>query len=323
GGRGRELVYDCIFAEEVEYHGLLTAEGTITHLPHALLAFGSPEHKRRLLPAICRGELRLFLGYSEPEAGSDLAALQTRAERHGEGFRISGNKLYASDAHLADYGWVAARTGQGTSRHHDISLFLVDMKSPGVSVTSHQTIAGWNHPEVFFEDVYVPTDALIGEMGGAWRHVMYALDYERLFLASPGSVARSLHRLLDCCRKGPRPRMADPVVAHRLAELSVEVEGTRLLYYWAASGCARGEHPLPQASLALLVKRETARRIDRAMVEILGQYAQLRPGSPWAPAGGEAEHEYRENLYFQFAAGGFDITRHVVAARGLGLPRTP
>jgi len=116
--------------------------------------------------------------------------------------------------------------------------------------------------------------------------------------------------------------MADPVGAHRLAELSVGVEGTRLLYYWAASGCARGEHPLPQASLALLVKRETARRIDRAMVEILGQYAQLRTGSPRAPMGGEAEHEYRENLYFQFAAGGFDITRNVVAARGLGLPRT-
>ncbi|MEE9203163.1 MAG: acyl-CoA dehydrogenase family protein [Dehalococcoidia bacterium] len=322
GGGGRELMYDCIFADEVEYHGLLTAEGTITHLPHALLAFGTPEQKQHFLPAVCRGELRFFLGYSEPEAGSDLAALQARAEPRGEGFRLSGHKLYASDAHLADYGWVAARTGRGPRRHHGISLFIVDMKSPGVSITSHHTIAGWHHPAVFFEDVEVPAGALVGELDGGWGHIMYALDYERLFLASPGAVSRSLHRLLKYCREGASPRMADPVVGHRLADLAVEVEGTRLLYYWAASCCARGEHPLPQASLALLVKRETARHLDLAAVEILGPYAQLRTGSPWAPLEGEAERDYREDLYFHFAAGGFDITRNVVAARGLGLPRT-
>ena len=321
GGGGRELMYDCIFAEEVEYHGMHADERSITHLPHALLAFGTPEQKQRFLPAMCRGELHLFLGYSEPGAGSDLAALQTRAVRHGEGFRLSGHKLYASDAHLADYGWVAARTGQGPKRHHGISLFLVDMKSPGVSITSHRTIVGWYHPAVFFEDVEVPADALVGELDGGWGHIMYALDYERLFLANPGAVSRSLHRLLSYCREGSRPRMADPVVGHRLADLTVEVESTRLLYYWAASCGARGEHPLPQASLALLVKRETARRLDLAAVEILGPYAQLRPGSPWAPLEGEVERDYRSNLYFHFAAGGFDITRNVVAARGLGLPR--
>ena len=295
-------------------------------MPNALLAFGTDEQKKRLLPQVMRGELAWFVGYSEPEAGSDLASLKTLAvedEKSGD-FIITGQKSFSSDAHMADYGWVAVRTDPAMSRHRGVSLFIVDMKLPGVEITKYPTLAGWTHNAVYFNQVRVPRAMMVGELHEGWRVVMGAIDFERAALASHGLVGFQLDRLLDWCGQshhGAPGQLDDPLVQDELVRLAIEGEGARLMTYWLASLHARGLMPQHETSLALLVKRETARRFDVAGLDLLGAFGPLRAGSPWAPMDGEVEVEYRDRLYFQFAAGGFDITRNVVAQRGLGLPR--
>ena len=202
-------------------------------------------------------------------------------------------------------------------------MFIVDMKSPGITVTQYPTLAGWTHHAVHFDQVRVPRSMLAGELHQGWKVVMGAIDFERAALSSPGLVGYQFDRLLAWClqdRDGGR-LLDDPLVQDELVRLAIEAEGAKVMSYWLASLHAKGLRPQHETSLALLVKRETARRMDVAGLEMLGPLAPLRTGSPWAPLAGEVEVEYRDHLYFQFAAGGFDITRNVVATRGLGLPR--
>ncbi|MBL8385778.1 MAG: acyl-CoA dehydrogenase family protein [Burkholderiales bacterium] len=326
GGGGRSRVYQAIFWDEMEYFRAPGLDRSITYVPNALLALGTEQQKQSLLPRVMRGELSWFVGYSEPEAGSDLAGLKAAAvEDPATGdFIITGQKSFSSDAHMADYGWVAVRTDPAMSRHRGISLFIVDMTLPGVQITKYPTLAGWTHHAVYFDQVRVPRSMMVGELNEGWRVVMGAIDFERAALASYGLVGFQLDRLLAWCgaeRADGTRKLDDPLVQDELVRLAIEGEGTRLMTYWLASLHARGLMPQHETSLALLVKRETARRFDVAGLEMLGPFGPLRAGSPWAELEGDVEVEYRDRLYFQFAAGGFDITRNVVAQRGLGLPR--
>jgi len=323
GGGGRSRVYQTIFAEEMEYHRAPGLERSITYVPNALLAFGSEAQKREFLPQINRGELTWFVGYSEPEAGSDLANLKTRAVAAGDDFVLTGQKAFSSDAHMAEYGWVAARTGPERPKHGGISMFIVDMSSPGITIETYPTVAGWTHHAVHLDGVRVPRARLVGELDRGWSIIMGAIDFERAALAAPGLVLYQLDRLLAHARReeGGQRLLDDPVVQDALAGLAIESEAARLISYWVASMHARGQMPQHETSLAVLYKRETARRLDVAGLELLGGLAPLRAGSRWAKLDGEVEVEHRDHLYFQFAAGGFDITRNVIAHRGLGLPR--
>lgn len=324
GGGGRSRVFQAIFWDEMEYHRAPGLDRSITYVPNAILSFGSAAQKAAFLPRVSRGELSWFVGYSEPEAGSDLASLKTRALEDGDSFVITGQKAFSSEAHMADYGWVAARTDSAAPKHKGISMFIVDMKSPGVVVSKHPTLAGWTHHAVYFDNVRVERAMLVGELHQGWRVIMGAIDFERTALASPGLVGYQLDRLLAFCderRDGAGRLLDDPLVQDRLARLMTEAEAARLMSYWIASLHACGQMPQHETSLALLVKRETARAFDVAGLELLGPYAPLEPGSRRAQLDGEIEVEYRDHLYFEFAVGGFDITRNVVAHRGLGLPR--
>jgi alkylation response protein AidB-like acyl-CoA dehydrogenase len=324
GGGGRSRIYQTIFWEEMEYHRAPGFDRSITYIPNAILAMGSDAQKAEFLPKMSRGELSWFVGYSEPEAGSDLANLKTRAVEDGDHYVITGQKAFSSDAHTADYGWVATRTDPTSPKHKGLTVFIVDMKSPGVTVTEYPTLAGWTHHAVYFDQVRVPKLMMVGELDQGWKVVMGAIDFERTALSSAGLIDYQLDRLLAWCkhdRKGTGPLLNDPLVQDELVRLAVEAEGARLMSYWLASLHTRGIRPQHETSLALLVKRETARRFDVAGLELLGQFAPLRSGSPWVILEGEIEFEYRDHLHFQIAAGGFDITRNVVATRGLGLPR--
>mgnify|MGYP001421001597 CR=1 FL=1 len=163
---------------------------------------------------------------------------------------------------------------------------------------------------------------MVWNMG--WKHLMGAIDYERAAIGNPGLVTSTFDRMIKHCTetKDHGRRLADdPVVSHRLAELYVEVEGARLLGYWVASMHAQGQQPQHETSVVALVKRETVRAMDSFGLELLGPLAQLKRGDPLAPEDGGFEYDYKENLYFHFAAGGMDITRNVIALRGLELPR--
>ena len=307
----------------MEYHRAPGIDRSVTYVPNALMTFGSEAQKAEFLPQMSHGELAFFVGYSEPEAGSDLANLKTRAVEDGDDFIITGQKAFSSDAHMANYGWVATRTDPTASKHRGITMFIVDMKSAGITISQHPTLAGWTHHAVNFENVRVPRSMMVGVRDEGWKVIMGAIDFERAALASPGLVSFQLDRLLAWCAqdRDSGRLLDDPVVQDELVRLAIEAEGVRLMSYWLASLHARGLRPQHETSLALLAKRETSRLLDVAGMSLLGALAPLRSGSPHAPLEGEVEVEYRDHLYFQFAAGGFDITRNVVATRGLGLPR--
>jgi 3-oxocholest-4-en-26-oyl-CoA dehydrogenase alpha subunit len=323
GGGGRSRIYQAILWDEMEYHRAPGIDRSVTYVPNAIMAFGSDAQRAEFMPKMTRGELSFFVGYSEPEAGSDLANLKTRAVEDGDDFIITGQKAFSSDAHMADYGWVATRTDPTLAKHRGITMFIVDMKAPGVTIARHPTLAGWTHHSVNFDNVRVPKSMMVGARDEGWKVIMGAIDFERAALASPGLVTYQLDRLLAWCAQDRAfgRLLDDPVVLDEIIRLAIEAEGVRLMSYWIASLHARGARPQHETSLALLAKRETARQLDVAGMNLLGALAPLRTGSPHAPLGGEVEVEYRDHLYFQFAAGGFDITRNVVATRGLDLPR--
>ena len=324
GGGGRSRIYQAILWDEMEYHRAPGLDRSMTYVPNAVMAFGSAEQKAALLPKMSRGELSWFVGYSEPDAGSDLANIKTRAVADGDHFIVTGQKAFSSDAHMADYVWLATRTDPASQRHRGITMFIVDMKLPGITIAKHPTLAGWTHHSVHFDNVRVPHSMMVGELDQGWKIIMGAIDFERAALASTGLLHYQLDRLLAWCaneRDGVAPPIDDPLVQDKLVGLAIETEGARIMSYWLASLHARGQMPQHETSLSLLVKRETARLLDEAGMNLLGAFAPLRAGSPHAQLEGEVEVEYRDHLYFQFAAGGFDITRNVVATRGLGLPR--
>ncbi|MBI2867006.1 MAG: acyl-CoA dehydrogenase family protein [Chloroflexi bacterium] len=323
GGKAASVIQDFILAEELEYHGLPLLPG-LTFIPRVLMAMGTDEQKRFFLPKLKSGDVHFFLGYSEPQAGSDLANLQTRATATSSGFVLTGEKLFSSYADFANYGWVAARTDLNVAKHKGISLFIVDMKSPGITVKRHRTISGWYHPAVVFDNVPVPATRLVGELNGGWKLLMQAIEQERAGIASPGQVLRSFDRLLRYCQHATRegrPLFDDPIVRQKLADAAIEVEAIRLLAYQVGELYSAGLGAENEANLLMLVKKETQRKVARLGIELLGPYAQLRKGSAWAFDDGQVEQEYKDYLRSTFAAGGLDITRNIIAIRALGLPR--
>ncbi len=324
GGAGRDMIYQLILAEEMEYHDAPGMDGSLTYIPMAIMAYGSEAQKQKMIPQIATGEITIFLGYSEPGAGSDLAALRMTAEVDGDDFILTGEKAFSSEAQHADYAWLAARTDPDAPKHRGISLFLVDMTNPGISMGGFTTMSGWHHPTVSFDHVRVPKTDLIGELNRGWYYIMGAIDFERAALGNPGMAVHAFNRLVSHCKSTCRQGKAliqDPLVQLRLAELYTDVEAVRLMSYWVGSMHARGLQPQHETSLSVLAKRETVRALDTYAAELLGPHVQLARGDDLAPADGEIIHDYLDRMYFSFAAGGFDITRNVLATRGLGLPR--
>ncbi|MCS7002019.1 MAG: acyl-CoA dehydrogenase family protein [Dehalococcoidia bacterium] len=322
-GDAKPFIYQTLLAEALERYAAPMIGRNLEYIPQAIIAFGDDEQKARFLPPLKRGELEIVLGYSEPEAGSDLAALQARAIRDGDTFRITGQKAYSSGAHIADYVWLAARTDPDAPKHRGISMFLIDMQSPGITVTADDTVAGWRHHAIALDDVVVPASALVGGLNQGWRVIVGALDAERAAFAATGLLERQLDHLLAFCRQ-PEPvgrRIDDPTVAAAIADLVVEAEAARQLSYQIADEYDHGRLSSAMAALGALTKREVARRIDAVALELLGPLAPLWRGAPGAVADGAFAFRERDHLYFHFAAGGFDINRTVIAQRGLGLPR--
>ena len=317
-----DVMLQVILQEEMEYHAAPQLSAAYTYVPPSLLLFGSDEQKRHFLPRIRAGEIDITVGYSESQAGSDLANLQCRAVLDGDEFVVNGQKLYSSDANYADYAWLAVRTDPDVSRHRGISLILVDMASPGITIDRYVTMGGWEHHGIQFDQVRVPRGMLVGELNRGWYHMMAAIDIERLSNASPGHVMRLYDHLITDCHqlsRGGRPLIDDQSIRRSLAELAADVEISRLCAYWVASLFAKGSMPQHETALVTLAMRETARKISAKHIEVLGAFGQLHHGSKWAPQEGAGEFHYLNDMYYSFAAGGFDITRNVIARRGLGL----
>ena len=229
GGEGRDPLYQFIFVEEMEYWGMPYGNLTFTSIAPALNHFGSDAQKQRYLPGIYRGELGFAIGYSEPNACTDLASLRTSAVRDGDCFVINGQKIWTSLADVSTHIWLAVRTDPKARKHAGISVIIVPTDTAGVTVRPLYTMYGGHTCETFYDDVRVPVENLVGEENRGWPIIMHALNHERVGLAATGSLARLYDLLVAHLRERRPERLADPVVRRRLAELSVRLREHRAL----------------------------------------------------------------------------------------------
>jgi alkylation response protein AidB-like acyl-CoA dehydrogenase len=327
GGMAAPYMHQLIMAEEMAYHSAPTAPiaMAIGFLGPSVITFGTEEQKKQHLPGITSGDVMWCQGYSEPNAGSDLASLQCRAVKDGDDYVINGQKTWSSGAHRADWCFFLARTDPEAPKHKGISYFLVDMKTPGITVQPLVNMAklpGFN--EVYFDNVRVPRSGLLGEENRGWYVAMATLDFERSNVAGAAAAKRNFERLVDYARdtgSDGRPLIREPGVRPKLAEMSIEIEVGRYISYRVASIQARGQIPNYEASVAKVYHSELSQRLARVGVNVLGLYGQLEPDSKWSRLKGRFERTYITSLGATIAAGTSEVQRNVIATRGLGLPR--
>jgi alkylation response protein AidB-like acyl-CoA dehydrogenase len=317
GGRDASLAEQVVLNDEVMYaRAPVTIQlAAVMLLGGSILRHGTEEQKAAFLPLIRAGKLHFCLGYSEPEAGSDLASLRTRAERDGDGWVINGQKLWTTGGHQASHVWLATRTDPDAARPHaGITVFLIPMNTPGITVQQHRALSGEISCTVFYDDVRVPDSARVGPVNGGWKVITDALAGERVLM---GGIAASLRRQLDDLLAivradtggtvGPRGSAARA----RLAELAVTLQANRALVAAAIGATASGGGARLEAPMAGVLGGELAEAFGEAMLDILG---------PRAALAGPFEQGLRLSVMYVVGGGTNDIQRGLIA-RGLGLPR--
>jgi len=321
GGSARSYVERAIVTEELLRAGAPTAAHWVgdRQIGPALLAHGTEAQKREIIPGIVRGELVFCLGMSEPGAGSDLAALTTRAVDDGDVFVVDGQKVWTSFAHHAHYCYLVARTDPEAPRHRGVSELLVDMRLPGITVRPLVDMTGEHHfNEVFFESVRVPKRWLIGEQNRGWFQIASQLDYERAGMERLLSYAPLLADLEAYVRASGRG--GEPMLRQQLARFHGEIAVGRQLLYRIAWQLSQGVTPSVDTALAKLYGTELEQRLARFAGEVLGAYAILTAG-PHVPLGGRVARAIVNAPALTIRGGTVEILRNIVAQRGLGLPR--
>jgi len=326
GGSGFGHLEMGIFNEVVGYYRVpMAGYGlTVNIVGNSIITYGSEKLKKEFLPRIASGEILFCQGFSEPNSGSDLASLQTRAVQDGDEYVINGQKIFTTNAHFSDYVFLATRTDPNVPKHKGLSIFLVDMKSPGLSVRPLYTLGGGRVNETFFEDVRVSADYMLGEKNRGWYHMTTTLDFERSGLTTIGACRRALEDILNYAKNvkiNGKSLTSDPLIRQKLARLETELCMSRLLSYRVASMQHRGIIPNHEASMCKAYGGELAQRIAHVGTQIMGLYGQLQMGSKYAPAQGRIEAMFRQTVAHTIAGGTNEVQRLIISGRGLGLPR--
>ncbi len=320
GGQEKTYIDRLILTEELLRAGAPVAAHWLgdRQVGPALLAYGSEEQKAAILPRVTRGEIVFCLGMSEPGSGSDLASLRTWAVEEGDHFSLTGQKIWTSFAHVADYAYLVARTDPEAPKHKGISEFLVDMKTPGIDVRPLVDIVGEHHfNEVFFDNVDVPQGWLIGEKNRGWYQIASQLDYERSGIERLLSNYPLFRDAVAYARQ--TGQASDPLVRNRLAELHIELELGRSMVYRVAWMLTQGGVPNYEAAMAKCYCTELEQRIADTVSGLLGDYAVLMPDSPAARLAGRAAREYLYAPAYTIQGGTSNVLRNIMATRGLGL----
>jgi alkylation response protein AidB-like acyl-CoA dehydrogenase len=326
GGRGATLMEQVVFSEELARRRLPAGANLLGILlvGPTLMQWGTEAQKRRFLPKILSAEEIWCQGYSEPDAGSDLASLTTRAVPEGDVFVVNGQKVWTSGAHRSDWMILLARTDPQAPKHRGISYFLVDMRSPGITVRPLVQMtgsAGFN--EVFFEDVRVPRENLVGELHRGWDVAMTTLMFERAGLGTDlrfEGVLEALVAAARAVRRSGRPAIEDPAVRDQIAQFAIEAAALRLGGYRQLTKRLRGQPPGPEGSIAKLVASELNLRIAQWAVSLLGAQAQIETNEAGEAPGHWLARELMARAH-TIAGGTSEIQRNIVAERVLGLPR--
>ncbi|MEH6584405.1 MAG: acyl-CoA dehydrogenase family protein [Halioglobus sp.] len=323
GGQNRDGIYDYLLNEELASVGAPLIGKGVGCIGKTLIAHGSDKLKREFLPQILRAEIEFALGYSEPSAGSDLASLKLKAERDGDNWILNGQKMWTTSAHFADWYWVAARTDPEAPKHRGISVFLIPMDHPGLTISEVGTMGDHRTNQVFFDDVRVPGDYLVGEENKGWTYVCEALDYERFTLYTVGPLLtkfQALVELFKLTRVDGVPLSEDAVIRSKVAVFAGELESAKMLQRRVIAAALQGVVPTVEAAMYKLYSTELGRRLADFAMDALGPMGLLRHSAQDAPAQGKWEHSYRATVVDTIGGGSSEVQKNIVARRGLGLP---
>ena len=326
GGQNASPVKSAIYNEEIAY---MRAPGRdifgVRMLGPTLMIHGSEEQKKTHLPSVAKGEIQWCQGYSEPESGSDLASLSTRAVRDGDDLVINGAKVWTTMAHRADWIMLLTRTDPDAPKHRGISFVLVDMKSPGVSVRPIINMAGGHEfNQVTFDDVRVPRANVVGDEDRGWYVAVTLLDFERSGIDYSASARRLLDDTKEFATETKRngvPLIEIPWVRTLMADRYIDCEVARLMAYNVAYMQSQDLIPTKEASMSKVFGSETVQRVSEAALDILGMYGTLGREDKWAPLKGRVQENWMNAFAGTIAAGTSEIQRNIIAGRGLGLPR--
>ena len=323
GGGGKSALYLYIFNYEMGYRGLPVPVVTLNTVGPALMQVGSEEQKKEFLPKILRAEVEFAIGYTEPEAGTDLASLQTRAVRDGDEYVINGQKVFTTGAHQADYLWMAVRTDPDAPKHKGISILIVPLDAEGIEVRPFRMMGGGRTNFTFYDDVRVPASALVGEENRGWYYMTTQLDFERVAISPVAEIERIFDSLCEAFRE--RGIGADEEWTRvTLAAMAADLNVLKVMDLKTACMVANGEIPVYEASLLKVLSNEFRLKLCGEAVQMLSSAGLIRKGSPGAlldSAGRALEGQLTGAVIGLFGGGSNDIQRDLMATHGLGLPR--
>ena len=321
GGRGGSALDQLIFTDEAAAAGAPVPFLTINTIGPTIMRFGTAEQRAQYLPKIAAGELHFAIGYSEPGAGTDLAALRTRAARDGEEYVINGQKMWTSLIQYADYVWLACRTDPDAPRHKGLSILIVPTSVQGFSYTPVHTVSGPTTSATYYSDVRVPAANVVGEENKGWALITNQLNHERVALTSAAPVMTALREVREWAQQTKLPdgrRVIDQEwVQIHLARVHAKVQFLRLMNWQIASADSLGP---ADASATKVFGTEFATEAYRLLMEVLGANAIVRPGSPAAVLAGRVERMHRSSLILTFGGGTNEVQRDIIAGVGLRLP---
>jgi len=323
GGLGLGAVYQHLLMSEFEYWGVPGPDLTVTSVAPMIMRHGTEQNKTEWLPLIAKGEMICAVGYSEPEAGTDLASLRTRATRDGEYWVINGSKIWNSGAQRATHEWLCVRTDPNGERHRGISVIIVPIDSPGIQIRPLYAWSGYRTNEVQFDDVRVPVTNVVGEVNRGWTYITGALDLERGALTNAGDLRRAvdeLRELVRCPRRDGSVPDDDAAVRRRLAQAEADVEVATLMGYEAASILDSDVIPTVEVSVEKVFSSELRQRIAELALDLLGLDGLLAHRSENAPLAGKFERLYRAAPLMRFGGGTNEVLRDVIGQRGHGMP---
>ena len=324
GGQARSAMDQLIFTDEAAIAGAPVPFLTINSVAPTIMVYGTDEQKKFYLPKIASGDLHFSIGYSEPGAGTDLAALRTTAVRDGDDYVVNGQKMWTSLIQYADYVWLAVRTNPEAKKHRGISMLIVPTTAPGFSWTPVHTMAGPDTSATYYQDVRVPVANLVGEENGGWKLVTNQLNHERVALVSAQPIFVALNAVREWAQNTKDidgSRLVDSEwVQLNLARVHAKAEVLKLINWELASTNDTTRSPA-DASAAKVFGTELATEAYRLLMEVLGSAATLRPDSPGALLRGRVERMHRACLILTFGGGTNEIQRDIIGMVALGLPR--
>ncbi len=325
GGQDGAGVYEYILNEALARRGAPQIGKGVGIIGKTLIRHGSDKLKKEFLPKILNAEVEFAVGYSEPQAGSDAANMQLRAIREGDEWVMNGQKIFTTSAHFADWYWVGARTDMDAPKHHGITLFLVPMNHPGITVQAMPTIGDEITNQVFFDNLRIHNDYVVGDLNKGFQYISEALDLERFTMFTFSPIEQRVEELVDYLRDAKRDGKKfrdDAVVRQKVAQIATQTEVARGLgLNFVHQSTKGGKPPTCEASEYKLYATGLSQRVANASLDIAGAGGALRVHTKEAPLRGRPELSYRYTVIDTIGGGASEIQKNIIARRKLGLPK--